>query len=183
MNKEEIYFLRKIGLSISDEKEIVTTDSIDKFPNIINYMDEMSRISNTDMSGYIILLKNTVYTSCMMHYTVNVFRKKLISKEIFDEVMKKAAIVLRKANSDLLIAMTLLYEGPYYLHPEIFPVYQEAGYSKIVDLYVQIFQKEIEKAESEREFIILHNNEKEAYMELYEKFMADGFSDFDQLGR
>ncbi|MBU4350675.1 hypothetical protein KJ830_04625 [bacterium] len=103
MQIKEIYFLRKIGFSIEDEKEIVTTDRIDKFPNITDYLEEMSRISDSNMMENFPILKNTVYISCMMYYVTTVFRRGLIPKEIFNEVMEKAKSLLEKIKSDLII--------------------------------------------------------------------------------
>lgn len=103
MQIKEIYFLRKIGFSIEDEKEIVNTDRIDKFPNITDYLEEMSRISDSNMMENFPILKNTVYISCMMYYVTTVFRRGLIPKEIFNEVMEKAKSLLEKIKSDLII--------------------------------------------------------------------------------
>lgn len=180
MQIEEIYFLRKIGFKIEDEKEIVTTDRIDKFPNITNYMEELNRISHWDIVKYIPILKNTVYISCMMYYTVTVFRKDLVSEEVYDNVMEKACSQLNKLQSKFIIGLTLLYEGPHYLYPEVLAVYKKAGYSSVVDLYTELFGKEIEEEEKQRDLKILHNKEGEIYMDIYEIFMKESFTDLER---
>lgn len=183
MQIEEIYFLRKIGFKIKDEKEIVTTDRIDKFPNITNYMDEMSRISGQDMTDYIPILKNTVYISCMMYYTTTVFRKGLISKEMFNNVMEKSKSLLKKVKSDTIIGLTVLYEGPHYLYPEVLSIYKESGYTSIVNLYTNLFGSEINDAEKSRNLNILHVDEEKLYLEIYEIFMNESFTDLKkQIG-
>lgn len=179
MEKEEIYFLRKIGFPIKDEKEIVTTDRIDRFPNITNYIEEMGKISGEDMSKYKNIIKNTVYVSCMLYYTIFAYKKKLISEEIYTNTLKKATNLLSKVKSDLIIGMTLLYEGPHYLHPEILPVYEKAGHTKTVKLYIELFGQDILYEEKQRNFTPYNSKEKEVYMGLYNIFIQDDFSDVD----
>ena len=179
MQIEEIHFLRKIGFKIEDEKEIVTTDRIDKFPNITNYMEEMGRISGSDIMRYVPILKNTVYISCMMYYTTTVFRKKLISEEIYNNVMDKAKLLLEKINSKLIIGLTLLFEGPHYLYPEVLSVYKKAGYSSVVNFYIKLFGSEIDKEERMRNLDILHDEEGKIYLDIYEVFIKETFKDIE----
>jgi len=172
MKKEEIYFLKTVGIVIQDEKEAITTDSIDKFPNIYTFIEELNRLTEgKDWSTVYPLLKCSIYTSCMMHYTIEVYRKGLISHEIYDNAMHKAETMLRSIGSNKIIALTLLYEGPYYLHPEIYPVYRRAGYSKIVKCYIDVFKPLIKKIEKEKDFTTIYGNEKQAYMDLYKNFI------------
>ena len=172
MKKEEIYFLRKIGISITDEKEVITTDSIDKYPDIPTFLEEMNRIaSGEDWMKVYPTMKKSVYTSCMMHYTIEVFRKGLISYEIVNEVFQRAKYVLKSIGSKRIIALTLLYEGPYYLHPESYPVYEEAGYSKTIKCFTEIFGPIIKRVEENKDFSVTYGKEYEAYMDLYHNFI------------
>lgn len=171
MKKEEIYFLRAVGMVIQDEKEAITTDSIDKLPNIRTFLDELKNITGEDWPSVYPQLKWTVYTSCMMHYTIEVYRKKIISQKICDQVMNKAENIMRSIKSDKIIAFTLLYEGPYYLHPEIYTVYERAGYSEIVKCYTDIFGPLIKQVEKEKDFSFVYGKEYEAFNDLYKNFM------------
>lgn len=171
MKKEEIIFLRAMGLDIIDEQETVTTDSIDRFPNISTFFEEMKRIIGDDMPFAYTSLKESIYISCMIHYTVEVCRKKLISREIYERVLHKAKNLARSIGSDVVVALTLLYEGAYYLHPETLLVFREAGYSRTVESYCDIFGPLMRKVEQERDFSIIYGNEEQAYMDLYRNFM------------
>lgn len=172
MKKEEIYFLKRVGLAIKDEKEAVTTDSIDKYPDISTLLEELNRIvEGEDWTKRHPLLKKSVYISCMMHYTIEVYRKNLISQEIVDKVTRKAEYMLGLIASDEIIALTLLYEGPHYLHAEIYPVYEQAGYSRIIKHYSNIFGPLIKRVEKEKDFSVIYGKEYEAYMDLYRSFI------------
>ena len=171
MKKEEIYFLKKFGLTIQDEKEAITTDSIDKFPDISTYLEIMERITGEDLSSLYEPLKRSIYISCMMHYTVECYRKDLITQEIYNNALIKAENMFRSIGDEKIIALTLLYEGLYYLHPEILHTLEKAGYSKVVRAYCEIFEPLMRKVEKEKDFTVLYGKEKEAYMELYRNFM------------
>lgn len=169
MKKEEIYFLRECGFTIQDEKEAITTDSIDKFPDISTYLEIMSRVLGEDSSSLYDPLKHSIYISCMMHYTVECYRKSLIPKEICDSVITKSEKMLRLIGDEKIIALMLLYEGPYYLHPETLSVIEKAGYLKVVKAYREIFEQVMQKIE--KNFTVTHGKEKEAYMKLYQNFI------------
>jgi hypothetical protein len=110
----------------------------------------------------------------MMHYTVEVSRKGLISQEFASQVFQVAEKRLREISPPEVIALTLLYEGPYYLHPEIFEIYRSAGYSELVSLYTRIFGPIIEKVEEEKDFSFVYGDEYEAYIELANNFVRTG---------
>jgi len=175
VKKEEIYFLKSVGIAIEDEKEAITTDSIDKFPSIATLLEELkSLVKREDWATAYPMLKHSIYVSCMMHYTIEVYRKGLIPQKTYDNVMRRAEDMMRSIGSDKVIALTLLYEGPYYLHPEIYPVYERAGYSRIIKCYLDIFGPLIERVEKEKDFSVIYGKEYEAYMDLYQSFMAGG---------
>lgn len=160
-----------VGLVIKDEKEAVTTDSIDKFPDIIAYLEVLKRITGRDWTPEYPVLKNCIYISCMIHYTIEVYRKNLISKEIYENVMFKGENMLRAIDNPIIIGLTLLYEGPYYLHPETIAVFKKAGYSKIVECYSNIFGALMEQVEGEKDLTLIYGDEKESYMSLYQNFL------------
>lgn len=174
MKKEEIYFIRRVGINLLDEEEIVTTDSVDNFPDISTFLEVMNNVAEEDWDIIRPQLKRAIYTSCMMHYTIEVFRKKLISQKVYENVMHKAEKILKSIKSDKVIALTLLYEGPYYLHPELYAVYEKAGYSKTVKAYMDIFGPIINKVEKEKDFSVTYGKEYKAYMDLYQNFVRLG---------
>lgn len=171
MKKEEIYFLRMCGWSIQDEIEAVTTDSIDKFPDISTYLQIMGRITGKDLLSLYDTLKYAIYVSCMIHYTVECYKKNLISKEVYNNVMSKAENMLKQLKDEKIVALMLLYEGPSYLHQETLFMLKKAGFSKIAKAYCDIFGSLMKRIEDNNDINNIRSNEKEAYMELYKNFM------------
>jgi len=163
--------LRKCGFLVRDEKEAVTTDSVDKFPDISTCLSIMKKVTGEDLPSLYDSLKRSIYTSCMIHYTVECTRKKMITKEVHNTVMSKAEKVFKSLGDEKVIALTLLYEGPYYLHSETLYVLEKAGYSKVVKAYREIFNQLMQKTEKEKDFDTIYGNEREAYMELYQNFV------------
>jgi hypothetical protein len=135
MEVYEISFLRKLGFEFKDEIRAVSSAPFYFFLTTDSLMDELTRIFGKGFEKYRDQLRESAYTSCTMFYFTIGLRHGAITKEEFSEAGQIAMSVWKRMPQQV-IALTLLYEGNYYLKKEILDVYRTAGYGRIVNLYL-----------------------------------------------
>jgi hypothetical protein len=135
MEVYEISFLRKLGFEFEDETRAVSSAPFYFFLTTDSLMDELTRIFGKGFEKYRDQLRESAYASCTMFYFTVGLRHGAITKKEFSEASQVALSVWKRMPQQV-IALTLLYEGNYYLKKEILDVYRTAGYERIVNLYL-----------------------------------------------
>jgi hypothetical protein len=131
----EISFLRKLGFDFKDEMRAVSSAPFYFFLTTDSLMDELTRIFGKDFEKYRNQLRESAYTSCTMFYFTMGLKHGAITKREFSDAIQVAISMWRRMPQQV-IALTLLYEGNYYLKKEVLDMYRTAGYDRIVNLYL-----------------------------------------------